>query len=386
MFLWWACFWRILTSMSPTILIAGGGTGGHLFPGVAVAETLRDMGAQVSFVGTSQGIEARVVPERGFPFHTIEVRGLKNKGWTQWAHGLTRIPGALWQARKLLRRLRPDVVLGVGGYASGPAVWMASRMGIPTAILEQNSVPGWTNRVLGRRVKAVFTFFPDAGAFFPTERVSCVGNPIRAALLQQAPVPPVADCTRLLVLGGSQGSHAVNELVVQALRLGTENGALPPIQLVHQTGQRDASTVQEAYREMGQGSWEVHPFLDDMAQRYAATDLVIARAGATTLAELTALGLPSLLIPLPTAADDHQTKNALYMQNKGAALLLPQQTLDPVTLLTHIRRLCLDPTERLRMAQASKSLGFPHAAKEVAQRLLSWAARGQMSYSSGQTK
>lgn len=376
--------WRILLLMSPTILIAGGGTGGHLFPGLAVAETWRDAGGQVSFVGTSQGIEARVVPAKGFPFHTIEVSGLKNKGLTHWARGFFRVPAALWQARRLLRRLRPDVVVGVGGYASGPAVWMASRMGIPTAILEQNSIPGWTNRLLGRRAGAIFTFFPEAGAFFPAERVFCIGNPIRAALLQQSPLPAIPGCTRLLVLGGSQGSHAVNELVVQAMRLGKENGTLPPLHVVHQTGLRDVAMVRESYQTLGEYTWEVHAFLDDMESRYAATDLVIARAGATTLAELTALGLPSLLIPLPTAADDHQTKNALYLQSKGAALLLPQQTVQPVDLAAHIHRLCLDTQERSRMAIASKSLGFPHAAKDVAQTLLSWIdSRDPQHYSGG---
>jgi UDP-N-acetylglucosamine--N-acetylmuramyl-(pentapeptide) pyrophosphoryl-undecaprenol N-acetylglucosamine transferase len=369
------------------VLIAGGGTGGHLFPGLAVAEALRagDAGTEVRFVGTSSGLEARLVPEHGYPLDLIDVAGIKGRGLAGLRAAL-RLPGAAWQALRLLRRSRPDVVLGVGGYASGPVVLLAALLRYPTAILEQNSVPGITNRALGRVVDRVFIAFPEAASYFPAKSTVLVGNPIRAALIHAGArvraddqrghgAAPTGTTPRILVLGGSQGAHAVNELVTGAVeelvkRRGRE--ALPRIR--HQTGRKDAAEVRARYEalglsvgDVGDGAQvEVRAFISDMAAAYAGADLIIGRAGATTLAELTALGLPALLIPFPFATDDHQTRNARFLADGGAARLLPQASTTPALLADEIAALCQDPGRLLAMARASRALGRPDAAAVVA--------------------
>lgn len=368
------------------VLIAGGGTGGHLFPGLAVAEALRADGAQVEvrFVGTRNGLEARLVPEHGYPLDLIDVAGIKGRGLAGLRDAL-RLPGAALQSLRLLRRYRPDVVLGVGGYAAGPVVLLAALLRYPTAILEQNSVPGITNRALGRVVDRVFIAFPEAASFFPQKRTALVGNPIRAALLGGPSVQRAgaAVTPRLLVLGGSQGAHAVNELVTAAAGelvklLGRD--ALPRIR--HQTGQKDEETVRARYQDLGidiGGQVDVKAFISDMAAAYAEADLVIGRAGATTLAELTALGLPALLIPFPAATDDHQTRNARFLAEGGAARLLPQASTTPALLADEIAALCQDPTRLAAMARASRSLGRPDAAAVVAAAARALASRSATS-------
>lgn len=361
--------------MGMRVLIAGGGTGGHLFPGLAVADELRGRGASVSFAGTAKGLEARLVPQQGYPLSLIDVAGLKGRGLRGLRDAL-RWPRTALQALQLLRRQRPDVVVGVGGYASGPVVLLASLLRIPTAVLEQNSVPGVTNRLLGRVADAVFTAFPEAEAFFPKRRVHRLGNPIRRALRRrdvsgaaQASSPP-----RVLVLGGSQGAHAVNELVVAAVaELQRAGGPLP--RLRHQTGKADEAQVRARYEALGlpPGQVEVSAFIDDMAAAYGAAELVVGRAGATTLAELTAVGLPSLLIPFPQATDDHQTKNARFLEAQGAARVLVQAETSPAQLAAALAELCGDGATLGRMAEASARLGRPEAAAAVAQALLDLA-------------
>lgn len=360
--------------MIQKVVIAGGGTGGHLFPGLAVADILRQRGVEVTFVGTAGGIEHRLVPLHGYPLRLIQVQGLKGKGIVQMMRNALRIPQSLLQARRILKEIAPDVVLGVGGYASGPTALIAARKGLPMAILEQNSVPGLTNRILGRFARAIFTFFPEAASHFRSDRVLQIGNPIRSALLDIPFQPSHAQSARVLILGGSQGAHALNQLVIKALALGREQKSLPPFHMVHQTGKSDHDMVLKAYQEMGWNpqQLEVYPFIDDMAKLYARSDFVISRAGATTLAEMTALGLPSILIPLPTAADDHQTKNAAYLSNMGAACLLPQKETSSADLLAEIQNLVFSPSQRIKMAEASKSLGRPLAASHVADLILSW--------------
>ena len=373
------------------MIIAGGGTGGHLFPGLALADALTAHGARITFVGTARGIEARAVPKAGYPLELIDVAGLKGQGLLGTVRSLLRLPLAAWQALQLIRRLRPRVVIGVGGYASGPLVLLAALSGIPTVVLEQNSIPGVTNRLLGKLARRIFTAFPDAERFFPRAKVELCGNPIRLSVLAQsaaalpslslpaglASSPPL----RVLVLGGSQGARAVNQLVQDALAHWLQN---PPtdlplataLQLRHQTGTSDEASVSARYRELGLPSTvaRAEAFITDMGQAYTDCDLMIGRAGATTIAELTAVGRPALLIPFPQAADDHQTFNARSMVQQGAALLFPQHQTSPQQLAEALQRLCRQRTELAQMATASRALGRPDAAQVIATKVLALCA------------
>lgn len=372
------------------MIIAGGGTGGHLFPGVAIAEELRGRGHEVSFVGTARGIEARVLPREGFSLDLVDVGGLKGGGLGGLLRGAARLPRALVQSLLLLKRRAPQLVVGVGGYASGPVVMAAWLRGVPTAILEQNSVPGITNRALARVVRAVYASFGESARYFPAAKVELLGNPIRAsvrAALQAAGNDAATHHNHaavqrrgpvLLVLGGSQGAHAVNLLVRGAVeewaarRAFGPGGAMAGARLVHQSGSADAEALAARYAELG-APVEVRPFIDDMAAAYAASDLIVARAGATTLAEITAIGRPSLLIPFPQAADDHQTGNARALADRGAALLLPQAETTPASLGAAIEALLGDPARRQRMAEAARALGRPGAASAIVDRLVDLA-------------
>lgn len=361
---------------APVIVIAGGGTGGHLFPGLAVAEVLRQRGAAVHFIGTERGLEARRVPQEGYPLHLISVSGLLRVGLLARLRGLSRLPLAALQTRRLLQRLRPAVVIGVGGYASGPAVLLAALAGIPTAVLEQNSVPGRTNRLLARVATRLFLAFPEAADYFPSgarERVVLAGNPVRRALLTAfaAASAGPARAPTVLVLGGSQGAHAVNELVAAALVQLHQQGARLP-RLLHQSGPADVEPLRARYQALGlpEGTLTVQPFIEDMGRAYAECDLVIGRAGATTLAELCAVGRPALLIPLPTATDDHQTRNAQHLVQAGAAQFLPQGVTTPAALAQSLQALLGDPARLAQMARASHGLGRPQAAETIADQIL----------------
>lgn len=364
------------------VLIAGGGTGGHLFPGLALAEQLSKRGAQVRFVGTARGIEAKVVPQSGYPLDLIEVSGLKGQGVLATLRSVIKLPLAMIQTLRLLRRLRPQVVVGVGGYASGPVVLLAAVLQIPTVVLEQNSVPGVTNRILARFARAVFTSFPHANHYFPSHKVALLGNPVRQSIADSSSVPiertgPV----RILVLGGSLGAKAVNALIVDAITELCRNTppALTPlslhIQLHHQTGQADLESTQSRYVQLEEFGRSVHvePFIGNMAEAYRDCDLMIGRAGATTLAELTTIGRPAVLIPFPFAADDHQTHNARYLVENGAARLLQQKDTTPQLLASVIAELCQDRAILAAMASASQRLGRPDAAVRIADEILKLA-------------
>jgi UDP-N-acetylglucosamine--N-acetylmuramyl-(pentapeptide) pyrophosphoryl-undecaprenol N-acetylglucosamine transferase len=348
------------------MLIAGGGTGGHVFPGIAIAEEVvtRHPANDVVFVGTARGLEATVVPKAGFPIELIEVRGLKGKGIADTLKNLLLLPLALWQSFQILRRWRPDIVVGVGGYASGPVVLAARLLRIPTAIQEQNAMAGFTNRVLGRFVEAAFTAFPEAARHFPRGKVYQLGNPIRRTLMENFMRPELRhDRPHMLVFGGSQGAHALNMRVVEALpHLADLRDRL---HFTHQTGARDREQVERGYRACGFEP-DVREFITDMSAAYAGADLVVCRAGATTLAELTVCHKPSILVPFPFAADNHQVKNATSLVDAGAAVMIEERDLTGELLASEIRSILSHPERRERMARAAGSLGSPQAAKEIA--------------------
>jgi UDP-N-acetylglucosamine--N-acetylmuramyl-(pentapeptide) pyrophosphoryl-undecaprenol N-acetylglucosamine transferase len=349
------------------VLIAGGGTGGHLFPGVAIAEEIRarDPGAGIRFVGTRRGIEARVVPELGYDLSFIEISGLKTVGALGALRGLARLPRALLQSRTILKVARPDAVVGVGGYASGPVVLMARLAGIPTAICEQNSIPGLTNKILARVVDAVFIAFDENRRFFPGAKVISSGNPVRRALVQKllaAPAAATGDALGVLVVGGSQGATAVNRIAAEALATLARERRL---RIVHQTGQASLDETTARYRDAGVEA-DVRPFLQDMASAYAQADVIVSRAGATTVAELAIAGKPAIFIPYPTAADNHQEINAREMTAAGASLMFRQAELTPAILAEELRKLLGDPDLRARMGSAMKRLARPDAAGTVA--------------------
>ncbi len=348
------------------LLVAGGGTGGHVFPGIALAEEVvtRHPSNDVVFVGTARGLEATVVPKLGFPIELIDVKGLKGKGIAGTIRNLFLVPLALWQSFQILRRWRPDVVVGVGGYASGPVVLAAWLMRIPTAVQEQNAIAGFTNRVLGRFAQAAFTAFPEAARHFPRRKVFQLGNPIRKTLMENFMRPEAQhQGPRLLVFGGSQGAHALNMRVIEALPHLAD--LRETLRITHQTGARDRDQVEKGYRACGFEP-DVREFITDMSGAYAETDLVVCRAGATTLAELTVCRKPSILIPFPAAADNHQVRNAKSLVDAGAAVMIEERDLTGEVLAHGIRAILGDPERRERMARAAGRLGSPQAAKEIA--------------------
>lgn len=347
-------------------VIAGGGTGGHLFPGVALAEeiTTRQKGNEVVFVGTKRGIEARVIPELGFPLEFIEVQGLKGKGLGARLQGLLRIPTAMLSCFRILRRFRPDVAIGVGGYASGPMIMAAWLAGIPTAILEQNTVPGVTNRILGRVVRSIFVMFEASRAYFPGAKVYVYGNPIRRQLLDNflKPPEPPQDRFRLLVLGGSQGAHNLNMQMLEAARaLAATPGGYT---ILHQTGARDEEMVREGYSTVDLDV-EVSAFIKDMSAAYRKADLVVCRAGATTLAEVMVAKKASVLVPFPHATDNHQELNGQAMVDAGAAVMMPERELDGARLAQMIESLAEDRERLSEMERSAGRVGRPEAAREI---------------------
>jgi len=352
------------------LLVAGGGTGGHLFPGLALGEEVKTRHPRndVLFVGSARGIEAREVPRAGYPLQIIDVGPLKRIGLAGLVRGLFRIPRALWQSVRILKQFDPDVVIGVGGYSSGPVLLAAWLMRKPTAIQEQNALPGFTNRTLGHFVDAIFIAFPQAEASFPARKTHLLGNPIRRAFLDNYlhPKPP-SDRLSLFVTGGSQGAHALNLRVAEALELlAPEIGSR--LQVLHQTGVKDQPEIAERYAKLERTGLKAQAvaFIDDMPRAYGGADLLVCRAGATTIAELTVCKKPAILVPFPFAADDHQTVNARSLLEAGAALLLPEKDLTAQKLAAEIGALEGDRNRLARMARASGVLGRPEAAREIA--------------------
>lgn len=348
------------------VLIAGGGTGGHLFPGIALAEevTTRHHKNSVVFVGTDRGLEARVVPAAGYPLEIIPARGLKGMGFWRLMQGIFTLPMALFASWRILRKYRPDVVVGVGGYASFPVVFCAWLQRVPTCVQEQNALPGLTNRVLGRIVKVVFIAFEEARRYFPAGKANLIGNPIRAKLTDNFLRSRAAHAKfTVLVFGGSLGAKRVNALMLEALdHLGDLKEGM---RFVHQTGKADLEAVRQGYAARGFDA-EVVEFIDDMSSAYATADLVVCRAGATTVAELTVCKKAAILIPYPFATDNHQEVNARSLVDAGAALMFREAELTGQILATNIRGLKESPDRLRRMEKQAGSLGRPEAAKELA--------------------
>jgi len=355
-----------------TILIMAGGTGGHVFPALAVAHELRKQGAQVVWLGTRAGIEARVVPAAGLDIEYVSIQSLRGGGLLRWLLLPLRLNLAMLQSLRILRRRQPDAVLAMGGFAAGPGALMASFLRIPLIVHEQNAIAGLTNRWLVQLADRVLCGFP--GAFGDRHGVRVVGNPVRPEILALS-TPDMRFAgregrLRLLIVGGSQGARVFNETLPAALRLLSE-AARP--QVWHQTGARDAMRVAADYREFLPEA-KVSAFIDDMAAAYAWADLVVCRAGAMTVAELAAAGVGAILVPLPTAADDHQTANARFLAERDAAVLLPQSECTADRLAEMINDVAANRAMLARMAINARGGAVTDATEVVARECLEAAA------------
>lgn len=342
-----------------TLLVMAGGTGGHIFPGIAVAEVLRARGWRIVWMGNPESMEARVIPQRGYEMSWVRFGALRGKGMMRKLLLPLALLSGFWQALRELRRVRPDVVLGLGGYITFPGGMMASLLGRPLVLHEQNSVAGLANRVLAGVADEVLSGFPEV-----LRKGRWVGNPVREEIVAVAPPEERfagrEGPLRLLVVGGSLGAAVLNQSVPRALaRIPAERRPL----IVHQAGERHIDTLLAEYADAGVEA-EVLPFIDDMAARYAEADLVICRAGALTVAELAAVGVASVLVPFPHAVDDHQTGNARFLASREAAILLPQSELDDARLAALIEG--LNRAQLEHMARAARALARPDAATTVA--------------------
>ena len=349
------------------VVIAGGGTGGHVVPALAIGRELRDRhGAEVLFVGTARGLETKMVPEAGFRLELVRSGQLKNVSLATRLKTMGDLPLGVLHCMRLLGEFRPQVVVGVGGYASGPAMIAAVLKRIPTLAYEPNAVPGMTNRLLGKRVSAAAVNFAQTAQYFRNGEVT--GVPVRPEIFH-LPVRPVGAAPRLLITAGSNGALIFNETMPKIV--GRLLAAVPGLTIVHQTGPRMLDQTRAAYAAASgteladYARWRVEAFLTDMPGEYAAADLVLARAG-STIAELCAAGKPSVLVPLPTAADDHQRKNAEVLAGAGAAMMLLQRDATPEALGQLLADLLLDGDRRRRMAEAAKRLARPGALERIA--------------------
>ena len=355
------------------VVLAGGGTGGHLFPGLAVAREFqrREPDSEIVFVGTEHGIEFRVLPREGFKLETLTVRGIKGRGLRGWIDAAWGVPVALLRSWRILQKFQPDCVIGLGGYASGPVLLAARLAGMRCAIMEQNLRPGFTNKLLGRLVQRVFTAYPQSGAFFPGAQVVETGNPVR---WQSLPAVEKQRKFSLLVFGGSAGARRINTAVVEALKAISD--LKDEIAITHQTGALDHAAMRQAYFSLPFEA-EVTPFIEAMDHAYARADLVICRSGATTVAELTAFGKAAVLVPYPYAIYDHQRGNAEALQEQGAAEMILDGELNGRLLAEKIRGYFADRSRLERMAQAARAAGRPEAAARIVEECFALARGGQ---------
>lgn len=378
------------------IMIAAGGTGGHIFPGLAVAQACLQQGILVVWIGTESGMESQLIPAQNIPLRTLPIQGLRGKGWLRLFKAPQQILQAVRLARKILQQEQPDIVLGMGGYVSGPMGMAARLSGIPLVIHEQNAIAGLTNKLLAKLAQAVCTSFPFT--FKSNYKIYYTGNPVRASIMAAAaetrssqklaaehplpdtseqlvneetntkatqpatstPAPPI----RILVLGGSLGAKAINDVIPEVIARFT---AKNPHQIAvwHQTGVKDLATVSQHYKDLSLTPYQLSAFIDDMAAAYRWATLVICRAGATTVAELATMGLPAIFIPFPHAVDDHQTANAQQMVNKQAAIILPQSELSCDHLLLELEKLCFPAQNLKNMAAHAAAIGSTDAVTKV---------------------
>jgi UDP-N-acetylglucosamine--N-acetylmuramyl-(pentapeptide) pyrophosphoryl-undecaprenol N-acetylglucosamine transferase len=341
-------------------ILAGGGTGGHVIPALAIANELKkSYGAEVLFIGTARGIENRLVPAAGYALRLVRVGALKNVSLMTRAKTALDLPRAVWDASRMLNEFAPDVVVGVGGYASGPAMLAAVVKHIPTLAFEPNVVPGFANRVVARFVSGAAVHFEETGKYFRHAEVT--GVPVRQAFFEirakRGGVPT------LLVFGGSQGAHAINEAMIRCLP--ELRRQAPGMHIIHQTGERDYNDALAAYRGLGESA-EVFKFIEDMPAAFARADLMVCRSGASTVAEITAAGKPAIFVPFPRAADDHQRVNAEALARSGAAVVVEESKLEGVWLAETIAALLGDPRRLEQMSAAARELAHPDAARDIA--------------------
>ena len=360
-------------------ILAGGGTGGHVIPAIAIANELKkSYGAECLFIGTARGIENRLVPAAGYPLELVRVGALKNVSLLTRVKTAFDLPRAVWDASGMLNRFAPDVVIGVGGYASGPAMLAAVVKHIPTLAFEPNVVPGFANRVVARFVSAAAVHFEETAKYFRHGEVT--GVPVRQAFFEIPKSPPSfaknakegwgnqrENCGILLVFGGSQGAHAINQAMIRCLPVLVREA--PGIHIIHQTGERDYNDALAAYQALGASaplSFEVFKFIEDMPAAFARADLVVCRSGASTVAEIAAAGKPAVFVPFPRAADDHQRVNAEVLAKHGAAIVVEESKLEGVWLAETIAALLGDRARLERMSRAARELAHPNAAKDIA--------------------
>ncbi|NVM22385.1 MAG: undecaprenyldiphospho-muramoylpentapeptide beta-N-acetylglucosaminyltransferase [Desulfobacterales bacterium] len=345
-------------------LIAGGGTGGHIFPAVAMAEAFRvkDPAGAILFAGTGRPLELSALSRKGFDHVSIAAEGLKGRGLWRQIRSLAKLPKGLWQAVMIIWRFDPDIIIGVGGYASGPVALAAKLMRKKVVIHEQNFLPGFTNRLLGRFAHRIFISFPDDLDMFRSSKTLVTGNPVRRELLVEGKgTERVADRFTVLVVGGSQGAHAINRAVAEAIDCLKDSAR---ISFIHQTGPRDAAWVADSYERRGIRA-VVEPFFDDMASGYRAADLVVCRAGATTVAEVTSLGKPAIFIPYPFAANNHQELNARYVADSGGGEVILEKDLTGAILAARIDHYASNPGALQNMSKRASALGRPDAADVI---------------------
>ena len=354
------------------VVLAGGGTGGHVIPALAIAQQLkRDFAAEVLFVGTPRGMENRLVPAAGFDLKLVKVGALNRVSLATRLRTIVDLPRAVWDASRMLAEFRADVVVGVGGYASGPAMAAAILKRIPTVAFEPNVVPGFANRKIARWVTEAAVQFQETGKFFRNYQVT--GVPVRPAFFEIPPRPTEASPPTLLVFGGSQGAHAINVAMMAALS--ALRAKVPGLHIIHQTGEGDYNEASAAYQR-AEVDAEVSAFITDMPGIFARSDLLVCRSGASTVGEVTAAGKPAVFIPFPRAADDHQKVNAQALVNAGAAALLEEANLTPDSLAEIIAALFADRGRLAQMRQAAKRLSHPNAAQDVA-KMAAGVVKGQ---------
>ncbi len=358
------------------VIIAGGGTGGHIFPGLAVAEELRnrDASTEVVFAGTEQGIEARVVPREGYQIKFLRAEGLMGVSLKKKIRAMVKVLLSIGDSYRIIKSVRPDIVIGVGGYASGVITVVAYFMSVPTMILEQNAVPGFTNKILGKIVNSICITYQESLSVFPRAKTFLTGNPVRMNVLRGNSESAYRlfslekGLFTIFAFGGSAGAKSINRALVDALQYLRD--LKDAIQFLHQTGLKDYEAIRDAYRKEGfKGT--ITPFIYQMGEAYAVADIVISRAGATTLAELTALGKPALLVPYPHAAGDHQEVNARKLLEIGAARMIPDRELSGEILANTIRELYANESVRAGMQRSGMAVGRPEASSRIADIALS---------------